>query len=219
MSNIHHQGIKKLIDQGLVKIEPYDESLVKTASYDVKLGYDFQRFKWFPLIKDITKDQTKNMESLVCNEKSARINRLKKGRGLDNSFKRLWFFVRHKGWFGVDDDGLYFLMRPLGFVNGVKIEKITLSPRIGVVLDGKSSTGRKAITVHITAGFADPGYSGCMTLEISNHCFQFMKIRPGVSIGQLRFLDYGSDSDLAYGSPGAGSHYQGDTTVRAGAGN
>jgi deoxycytidine triphosphate deaminase len=217
VSNINRQGIQHLLDEGLVVIENFDPNNLKTASYDVRLDFTFQRFKIFPLIKDIAKDQTKNMELLQCKYSELTVKRLQKNSGLINQLKRFWFTIEHKFWFGIDDDGLYFLMRPLGFVNGVKKEKITLSPRIGAILDGKSSTGRKAITVHITAGFADPGYSGRMTLEISNQCFQFMKLRPNITIGQLRFLDYGSDSDLPYGSESANSHYQNHDTVMAGA--
>ena len=34
--------------------------------------------------------------------------------------------------------------------------------------EGRSSMGRLGITMHVTAGYIDPGFCGKITLEISN---------------------------------------------------
>ena len=197
-------------------IENPTEENIKTASYDVCLGERFLKYKWWPLIKDMRVDQTKYTRPLQVRGRD-QITRLTNNRGLGNSLARFWFFIRNGGWFGVDDEGLFFLMRPLGFVCGVIVEKINLPANIGAILDGKSSTGRRAICVHITAGFADPGYSGRMTTEMVNFLWTWSKIRPGDRIGQLRFFYYAENCQNLYGSMGQNNHYQGAKTVEAGA--
>ena len=203
------EAIKALIEN------PVEEN-IKTASYDVCLGERFLKYKWWPLIKDMRADQTKYTRPLEVRGRD-KVTALTKNRGLKNDLARFWFFLRNGGWFGVDDEGLFFLMRPLGFVCGVIVEKINLPANIGAILDGKSSTGRRAICVHITAGFADPGYSGRMTTEMFNFLRTWSKLRPGDRIGQLRFFYYAEDCEQVYGSPEQHNHYQDANTVEAGA--
>ena len=197
-------------------IENPTKSNIKTASYDVCLGENFLKYKWWPPIKDMRASQDQYTRSLTVRGRE-KVERLTKGCGAGTHLARLWFFVRNGGWFGVDDEGLFFLMRPLGFVCGVIVEKINLPPRIGAILDGKSSTGRRAICVHITAGFADPGYSGRMTTEMFNFLWTWSKLRPGDRIGQLRFFYYAEECEEPYGSPAQRNHYQNAETVEPGA--
>ena len=53
------------------------------------------------------------------------------------------------------------------------------------IIDGKSSIGRLFITVHVTAGYGDPGFDGQYTLEtVVTHP---VIIYPGMRFGQVRF--------------------------------
>lgn len=51
------------------------------------------------------------------------------------------------------------------------------------VLEGKSSIGRLGISIHITAGYGDPGFCGHWTLEMT--CVEPVRIYPGMAIGQI----------------------------------
>ena len=60
-----------------------------------------------------------------------------------------------------------------------------------------------------TAGFIDPGFSGHVTLELSNMATLPIKLWPGSKIGQLCFFKLSSPAEHPYGSGPYGSRYQG----------
>ena len=63
--------------------------------------------------------------------------------------------------------------------------------------------------IHSTAGFVDPGFSGYLTLELSNVANLPIKIYPEMKIGQISFYYLNSPSESEYGSETYGSKYQG----------
>jgi len=75
-------------------------------------------------------------------------------------------------------------------------------------LEGKSSLGRLGLLIHSTAGFIDPGFSGHVTLELSNVANLPIKLYPGMKIGQICVLQLSSPSEHPYGSSLYGSRYQ-----------
>ena len=75
--------------------------------------------------------------------------------------------------------------------------------------EGKSSLGRLGLLTHATAGFVDPGFTGHVTLELSNVATLPIVLHPGMKIGQLCFFQLSSAAEQPYGSPARGSHYQG----------
>ncbi|HSO99758.1 MAG TPA: LAGLIDADG family homing endonuclease [Solirubrobacteraceae bacterium] len=72
-----------------------------------------------------------------------------------------------------------------------------------------SSLGRLGLIVHATAGFCDPGWKGTLTLELNNLTRVPIKLYPGLPIAQLSFMTLDRPAQKPYGSPGLGSHYQG----------
>ena len=72
-----------------------------------------------------------------------------------------------------------------------------------------SSLGRLGLLTHSTAGFIDPGFSGHVTLELSNVANLPIKLYPGMKIGQICVLPLSSPSEHPYGSSVYGSRYQG----------
>ena len=85
---------------------------------------------------------------------------------------------------------------------------MTLPDDIAARVEGKSSLGRLGFT-HATAGFIDPGFSGHVTLELSNVATLPIKLWPGMKIGQLCFFRLSSPAEYPYGSAKYGSRYQG----------
>ena len=75
-------------------------------------------------------------------------------------------------------------------------------------LEGKSSLGRLGLLTHSTAGWIDPGFSGHVTLELSNVATLPIKLWPGMKIGQLCLFRTSSPSEHPYGSSIYGSRYQ-----------
>jgi dCTP deaminase len=108
----------------------------------------------------------------------------------------------------VDDDGA-FILHPGEFVLGTTLEVIRLPADIAARLDGKSSLGRLGLLIHSTAGWADPGFEGPLTLELSNVANLPIAIYPEMRIGQISFLRMTSAAEAPYGSEGTRSKYQG----------
>jgi dCTP deaminase len=102
-----------------------------------------------------------------------------------------------------------FVLHPGEFVLGSTFEKVTLPDDLAGRLEGKSSLGRLGLLTHSTAGFIDPGFSGHITLELSNVANLPITLWPGMKIGQLCLFQLSSAAEFPYGSAQAGSRYQG----------
>ncbi|ONI72910.1 dCTP deaminase [Actinosynnema sp. ALI-1.44] len=102
-----------------------------------------------------------------------------------------------------------FVLHPGEFVLGSTYELVTLPDDLAGRLEGKSSLGRLGLLTHSTAGFIDPGFSGHITLELSNVANLPITLWPGMKIGQLCLFRLSSAAEFPYGSKKAGSRYQG----------
>lgn len=103
----------------------------------------------------------------------------------------------------------HFILHPGEFVLASTYEVVTLPDDIAGRLEGKSSLGRLGLLTHSTAGFIDPGFSGHITLELSNVANLPVKLFPGMKIGQLCLIKLSSPAQNPYGSAVYGSRYQG----------
>lgn len=108
-----------------------------------------------------------------------------------------------------------FIVHPGEFILGATEEYVTLPNDVAATLEGRSSIGRLGLIVHATAGFIDPGFSGTITLEITNLSRLPIKIYAGMRISQLAFYQMSSPVRNPYGSKALKSKYQGqrDPTV------
>jgi len=102
-----------------------------------------------------------------------------------------------------------FILHPGEFALGSTYEQVTLPDDVAARLEGKSSLGRLGLLTHSTAGFIDPGFSGHVTLELSNVATLPIKLWPGMKIGQLCFFRLSSPAAHPYGSGPYGNRYQG----------
>jgi dCTP deaminase len=106
-------------------------------------------------------------------------------------------------------DGQSFVLHPGEFVLASTLEVITLGDQLAGRLEGKSSLGRLGLLTHSTAGFIDPGFSGHVTLELSNVANLPIRLWPGMKIGQLCIFRLSSPAEHPYGAAVYGSRYQG----------
>ena len=102
-----------------------------------------------------------------------------------------------------------FVLHPGEFVLGSTLEVVTLPDDLAGRLEGKSSLGRLGLLTHSTAGFIDPGFTGHITLELSNVANLPITLWPGMKIGQLCLFRLSSAAEHPYGSAVYGSRYQG----------
>jgi dCTP deaminase len=106
-----------------------------------------------------------------------------------------------------------FILHPGEFVLGQTLEHVTLPDDLVARLEGKSSLGRLGLLIHSTAGFVDSGFSGNLTLELSNVANLPITIYHGMPIGQISFMRMDGPVENPYGS--RGNKYQGQTEPTA----
>jgi dCTP deaminase len=104
-----------------------------------------------------------------------------------------------------------FVIQPGTFCLASTIETITIPDDIVARVDGKSSLGRLGLLVHATAGYVDPGWTGKLTLELSNQSQMPIALYYGMRIAQISFIRLTTPVDRPYGSEELGSKYQGQT--------
>ena len=100
------------------------------------------------------------------------------------------------------------VLHPGEFILASTTETVTLPADRAARIEGKSSLGRLGLVLH-TAGWIDPGFTGQITLELSNLNTIPIRLWPGMKIGQVCFFRCTRNVTRPYGSPGLGSRYQG----------
>jgi dCTP deaminase len=107
-----------------------------------------------------------------------------------------------------------FILHPGEFVLGSTLERVTLPDDLVARIEGKSSLGRLGLLIHSTAGFVDAGWSGHLTLELSNVANLPITIYPGMKIGQLCLFEMTSPAERPYGDRGKYQGQRGPTPSR-----
>ncbi len=166
--------IRRLLNEGEIGIDPFDDELVQPSSVDVRVDRFFRVFRnsRYPFIdvKEPMEDLTELVEI---------------------------------------DEAEPFILHPGEFVLGSTLERITLPDDLVARLEGKSSLGRLGLLIHSTAGFVDSGFSGNLTLELSNVANLPITIYHGMPIGQISFMRMDGPVEHPYGGGETGSKYQG----------
>ncbi|MDY3712570.1 MAG: dCTP deaminase [Agathobaculum sp.] len=91
----------------------------------------------------------------------------------------------------IPEEGL--LLEPNRLYLG-RTNEYTATDRYIPMLEGRSSTGRLGLFIHVTAGFGDVGFKGYWTLEI--FCVQPVRIYPNVEICQIYYHDIDGEYEL-----------------------
>ena len=108
-------------------------------------------------------------------------------------------------------EGEAFIIHPNEFALATTLEYVKLPDDIVARVEGRSSMGRLGVTMHVTAGFIDPGFEGRITLEISNIGSMPVALYPGQRVCQIVFETMTTPSELPYGHPDRNSKYMGQT--------
>ncbi len=106
-------------------------------------------------------------------------------------------------------EGEAFIIHPNEFALATTYEYVKLPDDIVARVEGRSSMGRLGVTMHVTAGFIDPGFEGRITLEISNIGAMPVALYPGQRVCQIVFETMTSPSEIPYGHPDRNSKYMG----------
>lgn len=175
---------------GTSLIDPFDPDRVQPASYDLTLG----------------------SEALVPTEPSG---------GYYNNLDRQWIDFGNKEKpadlfkrYEIPEHG--YSLGPGKCLLASTVETLHIPDALVGRIEGKSSLGRVFLTSHVTDGFLDPGFHGQVTLELVNHGPFVLVLRAGMRIAQVSFSRLTAPCERPYGSPGLGSHYQGQKGPTAG---
>jgi dCTP deaminase len=172
--------IRKEVEAGSITFTPaLEEKQWGEASVDLRLGFQFTKFKE---LEGITISNADGLKSL------GKLN--------------LWDTKELK-----EKDALgkreFFELSPGEFVLALTYESIRIPEHLIGLVEGRSTYARLGLSMHQTAPWIQPGWSGPIVLEIANHGKLVIKLTPLVDRPcQLTFFELKSKlpPDLAYGS-------------------
>lgn len=104
-------------------------------------------------------------------------------------------------------EGGAFIIHPNEFALATTQEYVKVPDDLVARVEGRSSMGRLGVTMHVTAGYVDPGFEGRITLEISNIGAMPVALYPGQRVCQLVFETMTTPAELPYGHPKRNSKY------------
>jgi dCTP deaminase len=81
-----------------------------------------------------------------------------------------------------------YVLRTGETIHGITRERITLSPSLCGLLEGRSRFARLGLMIHVTSAFVQPGVSNRQVLEMGNVSGHPLEIHAGVRICQLVVL-------------------------------
>ena len=111
------------------------------------------------------------------------------------------------GWEEVDIATKPLMIAPGSFILAYTAEVVSVPESLECIFQLKSSRGREGYE-HALAGYIDPGFTGQVTLELTNiNKYHWIPLRAGLRIGQLRFSKVDAIPRRSYAQTG---RYNGD---------
>lgn len=141
-----------------------------TASIDLRLG------RWFRTMRQTRISLLSSVEGQSVNEESPEPSATSK---------------EHYVPFGSD-----FVLHPGKFLLGITLEWIRLPRFLAGYVTGKSSLGRRGLIIETAAGI-HPGFTGCLTLELTNVGEIPISLMPGMQICQIFLHEVSNEGDPA----------------------
>ncbi len=84
--------------------------------------------------------------------------------------------------------GEYLVLHPGDLILAPTFENFKMPRNLLGILQGRSSLGRLGVIVHATASFVDPGFTGTVTLELSNLGQSPVKLYTLARVASIAFL-------------------------------
>lgn len=107
-----------------------------------------------------------------------------------------------------------YTMQPGEFLLASTVERVTLPTTVAARVEGKSSLARVGLSVHVTGGFIDPGFSGQITLEMVNMLHRPLILHAGMRIAQIAFMLMNGAVVKSYARSGRYQNQSGPTLSR-----
>lgn len=172
--------IRRRVEAGDIGFEPtLEEKQWGEASIDLRLGFQFTRYKDAKGLTVSVAEGLKTIGSL----------------GLWSTKE-----LRPQDEFGVKES---YELVPGDFVLALTHESIRVPKDLIGLVEGRSTYARMGLSMHQTAPWIQPGWSGPIVLEIANHGSFTIKLTPLIDRPcQITFFELKSPvpDDVAYGS-------------------
>lgn len=180
--------IRARIKNGSIGVSPYDSSNVEPASLDLTLGDDFVKLSSLPPKEQWADRLAEGPKSVSLTDDSKDPDEL----------------ITHKT---IEERPV--LLQPGDLMLATTREYVDVPNDLTAQVLGRSSLGRLGVSVHQTAGFIDPGFSGEITLELSNNGPVAVELEEGLRVCQIVFNELSQEAENPYGHEG--SNYQDQT--------
>lgn len=185
--------IRSSLEKGQIIIDPYDDDLLQTSSYDVRLGEYFyvaeqvgHRVDFSPYDEEQVRQYYKGPLQAITSEQ--------------------WCEEHNRRPFaGIDPDEYVIVLRPGECILAHTIEFIGATYGATTMMKARSSLGRINISACDDAGWGDVGYINRWTMEVRNkNKAVWVPLVVGMPIAQVVFFHL-ADSEQSYQQSG---HYQ-----------
>lgn len=97
--------------------------------------------------------------------------------------------------------GMHLVLHPGQFLLGSTLEFVRLPANLGAQVLARSSWGRLGLLV-ATAVAVQPGFAGCLTLELVNTGSVPIRLRPGLRVAQLQVWAADGPTPITYATGG-----------------
>lgn len=155
---LSHDDLIKAIDEGIIGFNPPVEARqIGEASIDLRLGFQFTKYR--EDLPDITISVAEGLRTL----------------GELNAWNTVELGEEDK--LGRPSK---FILMPKEFILGITLESITVSRSLIALVEGRSTYARVGLSMHQTAPWIQPGWSGPIILEMTNHGPLNIQLQPGV---------------------------------------
>lgn len=178
MAILTSHEIRDRIRKGQIQVAPFDDKKVRQNSLDVTLGKQVCLYKDQVYVPPVS---TRMIKTSVSVRTPTSFDRSREFTPYDGGHLDVKknnpvhsFTMDESGWMLIP--GILYLMH---------IEEVLCTPQLVMSLDGRSSFARLGIVVHLTAGFAETGFKGQYTLEVT--AMHRVRVYPGICIAQIVF--------------------------------
>lgn len=105
------------------------------------------------------------------------------------------------------------ILAPDDFILANTMQYVEIPSNMAGMCTGRSSIGRLGISIHVTAGFIDPGFKGTITLEIKNISKNTVILYPRQRIAQLLLFEI-NEPEYTYATKKGSGKYMGQKLPR-----
>lgn len=179
--------IYKKVKSGEIEIDPFDKNRLNPNSYNLRLDSKLLVYK---MDETNSFGEVEKYSGVICDDDDWTWEAPGQIGGI------CYLDLHAKDYTSnlyIPDGGI--VLMPGILYLGSTMER-TFTDKYVPMLNGRSSVGRKGLTIHVTAGFGDIGFNGKWTLEMT--VIHPLKVYTGDEICQISFMDITGDNYYKY---------------------